>query len=158
MSPNYVLTLALAIGFVAGLRSMTAPAVVSWAANLGRLSLRGTAFSFLGSAAGVGILTVLAAAEYVVDLLPQAPNRTEPASLVVRILTGGTSGACMCVASGNSAMVGAVLGGIGGVVGAFAGFHARMGLVKGMKAPGIVIGIAEDLAAIGLAYLIVFRG
>jgi uncharacterized membrane protein len=35
MNQNGVLALALGIGFVAGLRSLTAPAAVSWAAHLG---------------------------------------------------------------------------------------------------------------------------
>jgi len=40
--------LALLIGMVAGLRSMTAPAVVSWAARLGWLHLENTRLAFLG--------------------------------------------------------------------------------------------------------------
>ena len=43
--------LAFLIGVVAGLRSMTAPAVVSWAVRLGRIHLEGTPLAFLGSAA-----------------------------------------------------------------------------------------------------------
>jgi hypothetical protein len=42
--------LALLIGVVVGLRAMTAPAVVSWAAYLGRMHLEGTWLAFLGYA------------------------------------------------------------------------------------------------------------
>ena len=42
--------LPLLIGIVAGLRAMTAPAVVSWAARFGRLSLGSTGLAFLGYA------------------------------------------------------------------------------------------------------------
>jgi uncharacterized membrane protein len=154
----YVFALAAGIGFVAGLRSMTAPAAVSWGAYLGRLPLRGSALGFMGAAAAVGIFSLLAVAEFVVDLLPQAPNRTEPASLLVRFVTGGLTGACLCVPTGHSLLAGAALGGAGGVIGAFAGLHARLELVKGSKKPGAMIGIAEDLVAIGLACAIVFRG
>jgi uncharacterized membrane protein len=153
---NHALALALAIGIVAGLRSMTAPAAVSWAAHLGRLNLRGTALGFMETIPAVGILSILAVAEFVVDLLPQTPNRTEPASLAVRVVTGGLSGACLCVSAGHAAIVGAVLGAIGGVTGAFAGFQARTRLVTGLKVPGAVIAIPEDLLAIGLAWLILF--
>jgi uncharacterized membrane protein len=45
-----VYVLALLIGVVAGLRAMTAPAVVSWAAYLGRMHLEGTWLAFLGYA------------------------------------------------------------------------------------------------------------
>ncbi len=41
--------IALLIGVVAGLRAMTAPAAVSWAAALGLLKLQGTPLAFLGA-------------------------------------------------------------------------------------------------------------
>ena len=56
------LTLALLIGIVAGLRAMTAPAAVSWAAHLGWLELSGTWLAFLGFAWTPWIVTALAAA------------------------------------------------------------------------------------------------
>ena len=45
-----IYVLAFLIGVIAGLRSMTAPAVVSWAARLGWLHLENTWLAFLGSA------------------------------------------------------------------------------------------------------------
>ena len=41
------LLLAFLIGVVAGLRALTAPAAVSWAAKLGWLNVEGTPFAFL---------------------------------------------------------------------------------------------------------------
>jgi uncharacterized membrane protein len=43
-----VYLLALLLGFVAGLRAMTAPALVSWAAYFSWLDLSGTWLAFLG--------------------------------------------------------------------------------------------------------------
>ena len=43
-----VLVLAILIGIIAGLRSMTAPAVVSWAARLGWIHLNSSWLAFLG--------------------------------------------------------------------------------------------------------------
>ena len=48
------------MGMVAGLRSMTAPAAVSWAAWTGRLHLENSGLAFLGSEATRYILTILA--------------------------------------------------------------------------------------------------
>lgn len=48
MNATYVFAFALGIGIVAGLRSMTAPAAVSWAAHLGWLNLQGSAFGVYG--------------------------------------------------------------------------------------------------------------
>ena len=71
--PPYVL--AFLIGVIAGLRSLTAPAVVSWAARLGWLKLENTWLAFLGFAAPPYILSVLAIAELIADKLPKTPSR-----------------------------------------------------------------------------------
>jgi len=54
-------------------------------------------------------------------------------------------------------VLGAVLGAVGGLLGAFAGYKARTGLVKALKVPDIVIALLEDAVAIGGAFLIVSR-
>jgi uncharacterized membrane protein len=54
-------------------------------------------------------------------------------------------------------LVGALLGAIGGVVGAFLGYQARTGLVRGLKVPDRVIAIPEDLVAVLLGVLFVSR-
>jgi hypothetical protein len=46
---NFIV-LAFLIGFIAGLRSLTAPAVVSWAARLGWIHLGNSPLAFLGAA------------------------------------------------------------------------------------------------------------
>lgn len=147
--------LAAGIGFVAGLRSLTAPAAVSWAAHLGWLDLHGSPLAFMGSTAAVGIFSILALAEYVADMLPQTPNRTKPGPLMARIVMGGLAGACISVSAGQSVLVGAALGGIGGVIGAFTGYEVRRRLVRGLKVKDAVIAVLEDLVALGLAYVIV---
>ncbi len=158
MTSNYALALAFGIGIVAGLRSLTAPAVVSWAAYLGWLDLQGSPLAFMGSIAAVAIFSLLALVEYVADLRPKTPNRTTPIPLIARILMGGLSGACLCASAGQSLLAGAVLGGIGGVIGAFAGYQARTRLVNGLKVKDIFIAIPEDLVAIGLGYFLVSLG
>ena len=152
MNPNYVFVFALGIGIVAGLRAMTAPAVVSWAAHLGCLSLHATPLSFMGSPLAVGIFSLAAIGEYVNDVLPKTPSRTAPGPLIARIVTGGLCAACLCASAGQSLLVGAILGGIGGLLGAFGGYQARTRLVKALNAKDIFVAIPEDLVAIGLAY------
>src|SRR2546430_569471 len=58
MSP---IVLAFLIGAVAGLRSLTAPAAVSWAARAGWLRLQDTGLAFLGFAATPYLLSAVAA-------------------------------------------------------------------------------------------------
>jgi uncharacterized membrane protein len=157
MSSGLVLLLALGIGIVAGLRCMTAPAVVAWAAHIGWLSLHGSPFAFMGTAWAVGIFTLLALVEFVADQLPSTPPRTAPLGLSARIVTGALTGACLAVAGGAAAWSGALAGVMGGVAGAFAGYHARVGLVRTLRVPDFTVAIPEDLIAIGLGLLLVSR-
>ena len=92
--------LALLIGVVAGLRTMTAPTAVSWAAQLGWLDLRGTWLAFLGYAWTPWIMSALAIAELVADQLPSTPSRTVPMQFGARIVSGALSGAAIGAASG----------------------------------------------------------
>src|SRR6266550_4018038 len=57
--------LAFLIGVVAGLRAMTPPAAVSWAARLGWLHLENTWLAFLGYAATPYIFTLAAIGELI---------------------------------------------------------------------------------------------
>lgn len=157
MSGSMVLMFALGVGVVAGLRAMTAPAVVAWAAQLGWLDLQGSYFAFMGSKWAVAMFTIAALGEFVNDQLPKTPTRTTAGPLAARIVMGALTGACVAVAGGASLMVGALLGAVGGVIGAFVGYKARVGLVKSLGVPDFAIAIPEDLVAIGLALLMVRR-
>ena len=157
MTPSQVLLLALLIGVVSGLRSVTAPAVVAWAAHRNWLHLHYAALSFMASTAAVVIFTLLALVELIADKLPSTPSRTEPLGLIARVLLGGLSGAGVAVSGAQSLVVGAVLGAVGGVAGAFAGYEARTRLVKALKVPDLVIALLEDAVAIGGGLFIVSR-
>src|SRR5258707_15218866 len=81
------------LGFVRGMRSMTAIAVLCWFAYRGDLPLDGTWASWAAKLVTAIIFTVLALGEYVVDKLPKTPNRTAPGPLFVRVMIGGLVGA-----------------------------------------------------------------
>ena len=95
--------LALLIGVIAGLRTMTAPAAVSWAAALGVIHLQGTPLAFLGGVSHPWILSLLALGELVTDQLPSTPSRTVPVQFGARILTGGVCGAAVGASGGEIA-------------------------------------------------------
>ena len=157
MTSTFALLLAFGIGVVAGLRSLTAPAVVAIAAHLGWISLHNSPLAFMGSKWSVGIFIVLTLVELVADQLPNAPARTAAVGLSARIVTGGLCGACLAVAGGAALVVGAVAGAIGGVVGAFAGYQARVGLVRSLRVPDVAIAIPEDIVAIALGLFLASR-
>lgn len=145
--------LSLSTGIIAGLRAMTAPAAVSWAAHLGWLKLDGTLLAFLGYTWTPWVITALALAELVTDQLPSTPSRTVPIQFGTRIASGALSGAALGIA-GGSLVVGAILGAVGAVIGTLGGRAARGALAEkfGSDRPAAFL---EDAVAIGAALLIV---
>src|SRR5271154_2719700 len=111
--------LAFLLGFVDGLRSLTAPAIVCWAAHLGWLHFAGTKFAFVDHRSTLMVSTLLAIIELVVDKLPNAPPRTAPVGLIVRIVLGGASGLALATGAGTSMSLAGVIASLGAIAGAF---------------------------------------
>ena len=143
------------IGFAAGLRALTPPAVVGWCAYLGCLNLGETPFSFMSSPVFVAVLSILAAGEYVWDLLPNTPSRTAPPGLISRIVTGSFSAACLLAAANHGLALG-VLGGVAAILGAFAGLRIRVRLASALAVKDPFVAIPEDFVAIGLSLFAVY--
>jgi uncharacterized membrane protein len=146
--------LAVLIGVVAGLRTMTAPAAVSWAAHLGWMGLEGTWLAFLGFTVTPYILTVAAIGELVTDQLPGTPSRKVPMQFAARIVLGGLCGAAFGASGGGALVLGLIAGVIGAVIGTLGGAAARARLAQalGSDRPAALI---EDAVAIVGAFLIV---
>jgi uncharacterized membrane protein len=148
MNSNMILALAFGIGVIAGLRALTAPAVVAWSAHLHWINLQGTHLAFMGSTIAVAILTLAAAGEIVNDKLPKTPPRTAAPSLIIRIVMGAFAAATLSAGMGGSLWIGALLGAVGAVVGTFGGYYARTGIVKALHSPDFVIALLEDAIAV----------
>ncbi|MDT4968183.1 MAG: hypothetical protein QOJ64_2920 [Acidobacteriota bacterium] len=151
-----ILLLALLIGVLAGLRSLTAPAVIAWAVYMGWLKLTGP-LSLIGSSPSVVILTLLAIFELVADKLRKTPNRTAPLGLIARLVTGGMSGACITAAVGQGVFAGALLGAVGAAIGCHGGYHLRKRLVSALGTKDIYVAVVEDLVAIAGCLWVVSR-
>lgn len=146
MTHALILLLALLIGVVAGLRSLTAPAVVAWAAFLGWIDLHGTWASWMANIITVIAFTVVAVAELVNDKLPKTPARTAPPIFAARIITGGLAGAVLgawphwTFSALGAGIIGAVLGTLGG-------YQARKRLAA-MAGRDLPIALLEDAVAV----------
>jgi len=147
--------LALLIGLVAGLRAMTAPMAVSWAARLGWLNLQDTPLAFLGAAVTPWIFTVAALGELINDKLPKTGSRKAPGPFGARVVLGALCGAAVG-AAGQALAAGLVLGAVGAVAGTLGGyeFRARLARAAGKDLP---IALLEDAIAICLAFWVVSR-
>lgn len=149
-----VYLLAFLIGVVAGLRTMTAPAAVSWAATLGWLPVSGNWASFLGYWLTPWIFTILALIEFVTDQLPGTPSRKVPRQFGARIVSGAFCGAAIGTAGGN--LIGGLIAGvIGAVAGTLGGAEARTRLVAATGGKDLPIALLEDAVAVLLALWVV---
>jgi len=144
---------AFLIGVIAGLRVLTAPAVVSWAARLGWIHLDGTWAAFLGAPVTPYIASVLAIGELINDKLPKTPSRKAPPSFIARIAMGALCGAALGTPS--QALVGGLIAGVvGAIAGTLGGYEVRMRAARAFG-KDLPIALIEDAIAIGGGFLIV---
>ncbi len=149
----YASVLALLIGVVAGLRTLTPLAAVSWAAHLGALKLEGTWLGFLGTAVALWILSIAAIAELVIDQLPIIPSRKTPLQFGARMASRAVCGASIATAA-ESWTIGAAAGVVGAILGTMGGSGVRSRLAQVFRRDRSAA-FLEDAVAIAGAVLIV---
>jgi uncharacterized membrane protein len=157
MNPMLVLLIALGIGFLCGLRAFSPLALVCWLANWGWMPLAGSHLAFLGTTAGAITVSVIALAELAGDKWPKTPKRTEAGPLTARIISGTMCGVAVCNAAGEPLILGLVFGAIGGIGGAFAGYHIRRAVVSRLRVPDFLVALIEDVVTIGGSLLLFAR-
>ena len=136
------------LGFVAGMRNMTACAALTWAASEGR-----TRGNLIPAGPGAHTLATGAAmAEMAGDKMPFAPDRRIPPSFALRIAVGAFGGWALA-GQRSCPEVGALAGVAGAVAGTLLGRAARG--ADSLTTPGRAKGLAEDAAAVGLAVLVI---
>ena len=150
-----ILLVAFLIGIVSGLRTMTAPAVVSWAARLGSLSLIDTPLEFMGYTYTPYLFTILAIGELINDKRPTTPSRKIPPQFLARILSGALVGAS--VGAGNNLLLwGAIAGICGAIVGTLDGAKVRAKLAAAFH-KDLPAALIEDTIAILFGVLVIGR-
>jgi uncharacterized membrane protein len=150
-----ILLFALLIGCICGLRSMTAPALVAWGAHLGWLHLEGSRLAFFAHPVTLLIFSLFAIGELIADKLPFIPARIQAGPLGVRILFAALCATALCISGAQALWLGAILGVVGAVLGAFAGYAYRRSF--GGKVPDLLLALLEDLVAVGGGFLFLSR-
>ena len=155
MTQVLVIVLALLIGVIAGLRAMTAPAVVAWGAFLGWINVDGKWSEWMAHPITVSVLTILLLVELVTDQLPKTPSRKTAPQFVTRLIMGAFAGAVIgstdfhTFSALGAGVVGAVLGTMGG-----AAVRQKLYDANGERdRPGAFL---EDVVAVGGGFLIAF--
>ena len=137
------------LGVVAGMRSQLPLALLSLAAHQ-RGSDEQNLPEILTSSKATALLLASAAGEIVVDKLPFTPSRLMPGSLVVRAGIGGIAGALLSRGTTLDPIRGAAIGAVGALVGSFAGYEVRAGLVARTGLPDPLVAVLEDVVAVAL--------
>ncbi|WIB00063.1 DUF4126 family protein [Curtobacterium sp. MCBA15_012] len=145
---QHTLVRTLALGVLSGGRSSTPLAVL--ALNHDNKSLTGSwqQWKAFSTPLGRGLLVASAIGELIGDKSPKAPNRISPMGLVGRIGAGAFAGAALGTTGRRDLRLeGAILGGVGAVVGSFVGWAARK-VLSGTGLPDPVGALAEDAVVI----------
>ncbi|HET7230550.1 MAG TPA: DUF4126 family protein [Longimicrobium sp.] len=151
MSTLSVLERSAALGVVAGMRSMAAPAALSRHLATDPTVPQGVVDDLLSRPHAPLVLGIVSAAEHVADKLPFIPARTDPAPLAGRIAAGALCGYVIARRAGESAAMGAVVGGLAAAAATFAFYYLRRSLTSDAGLPDLAVALAEDVAAVGIA-------
>ena len=154
MSEAQVYAGAALIGTVAGMRSMTAPAVVSRVAKVAGIPVDKSGVDFLHNPVIPRVMSILAVGELIADKLPFLPSRITPFPLITRAISGAVSGAALVSSKKRSPLLGALFGAAGAIAGSYAAYELRRRVVKNYRVPDTVVALAEDALAIGTGTLI----
>lgn len=142
---------AATLGAVAGMRTFTAPALVSMRLQRRFWSWRrNRAERFLRKRSVGRFLLAAAAAELIVDKLPFVPDRIRPVPLAARAASGALSG--WALARERESTVGlALTGAVAAVAVAYVAWGLRRFIASRSRIPDPLIGACEDLIAIAAA-------
>ena len=142
--------LAAGLGWTAGMRSMTAPALLSRALRSRRHVPQPA--DALGSTLARRLLTVAALGELVGDKLPGVPDRTAPPVLAGRIASGALVGAATAAARREPLLLPALAGVGGAVAASYALLALRRAAVDATGLPDAVVAVIEDALTVALGW------
>jgi uncharacterized membrane protein len=149
---------AFALGAIAGMRAMSAPALLSnHLANSPSLLLTGTKLGYLQRTGVATGMKVLAVAELIGDKIPKTPNRISPMQLLPRVLSGALVGATIAEINGESKITGSLLGVVGALAGSYAFFFLRKKLGDISGFPDAAFALMEDALALKVGSAVLNR-
>lgn len=140
----------LALGALAGMRSLSAPALLSRSlSESGDGQLRDTPLHLLENKTVATVLGGLAASELLGDKIPNIPNRIDPPALIMRGASGALVGAALYLGQRKKVAEGAAIGAAAAIAATFASFYLRQSLGKATGIADPVFGVFEDALVVG---------
>ncbi|MFZ7089295.1 DUF4126 family protein [Curtobacterium sp. RRHDQ10] len=149
MSNKHTAVRSLLLGAFTGGRAATPLAALAFHHDDPALAGSWQQWAMFRSPIGRGVLVAAAIGELVGDKLPKTPARISPGGLVGRIGTGALVGLAIgTTGPKNRALESAILGGVGALLGSFAGYLARKAVGGVTGAPDAAVALAEDATVI----------
>ena len=142
------------LGFATGMRTMTAVAVLCWAAYLGRTPLGGTWAFWMGMLVTAIVFTLAAVGEYVGDTLPRTPSRASTFPAISRMVFGALVGAAGAASIGEPWAGGVLAGVAGALIGTFGMVRVRAVLSR-LVGHDLPVALAESVFALCVSLLAV---
>jgi uncharacterized membrane protein len=141
---DHVVLTAVALGTIAGLRSMAAPALLTHELSSHSRSKRSTLEKLITSEGVARVMALLAGGEMLADKAPEMPNRTDMVPLAGRAMLGSLSAAAFASHKKYPIAVPAAVGAISAVASTYASFHLRRMASERFKLPDQIFGLIED--------------
>ena len=145
---------AAVLGVVAGMRSTSAPTVVSQLVEAGLIPEEGSPVAWLHHPAVGKALHALTTGETMVDKMAPTAARTSALPLAAQAVTGAISGAAVSTAARRQWWIGALIGAAAAIGAGFATYRLRKWITEEKKVPNTVIGLIEDAIVAGSSYLV----
>lgn len=146
---------AAGIGLMAGMRSMTPPALVSFYLTRTEPRHHGRLTDLLGKPQRFRLFALLAAGEIIADKFPQAPARTFMPALIGRLGTSALASGALYQAMGADGRGPAALSAAVTGVATFATHRLRMALNR--RLPNLVSGVLEDAVLLSIGVVLLRR-
>lgn len=141
--------LSTGLGAIAGMRSMSAPALVSgYLARTGRGGSDALT-DRLSSPRVAKALALMAMGELVVDKLPGVPDRIDIGPLTGRMLSGAVSAAALALLRRRSVVAGAATGAGAAILAAYLAYYLRREAGERSGLPDTLFALLEDAVVLG---------
>ena len=149
---DQILLKSAALGAVAGMRSMAAPALLSHElAEHGPDRGDGPIERLLSSEGVSRVLAVFAGGEMLADKAPFIPDRTSALPLIGRAVMGSLTAATYAAHRRHPVLMPAAVGAASAIASTFASYHLRRYVSEQLEVPDRLIGLVEDAIVVGLS-------
>ncbi|MEX2570088.1 MAG: DUF4126 family protein [Gemmatimonadota bacterium] len=149
---DHILLTSAALGAVAGMRSMAAPALLSHEMAEHPLhDVESRLEHLLSSERVAQLLSLFAGGEMLADKAPFVPDRTSSVPLLGRALMGSLTAAAFAVHRRHPVFMPAVVGAASAIASTYGAYHLRRLSHEHLNVPDRLLGLIEDAVVVAMS-------